>query len=77
MRTTAAATTLGPDDATLDRTRAAFQPYATGPLSQGDAAEIHRNVHAVLRTLLDIRRDRDARRAAAVGAVQQPEVPDV
>lgn len=81
MRTTPAKVKLGLDDETIERTRSAFQPYCPTPLTREDAREIHRNVTGVMQTLLEIRRDVDARRAAAaeagVGAANPVEVPRV
>jgi hypothetical protein len=76
MRTTPAKVRLGLDDATLDRTIAAFQPYSPTPLTREDAREIYRNTMSVMQTLLEIRRDRDARRAAAAAAEAGVVAPD-
>ncbi len=83
MRTTPAKVKLGLDDATIERTLATFQPLSPTPLTREDAREIHRNFMGVMDTLLEIQRDFDARRRAAlvaeagVDAANPHEVPDV
>jgi hypothetical protein len=55
----------------IERTRQAFQPYSKEPLSDEDCRETYRNVMGVMHTLLEIRRDRDRRRAEAGDSVPE------
>jgi hypothetical protein len=69
---------FGVDEASLEHTRAVFQPYSATPLDREDCREIRQNLVGAFGVLLRIQRrlhaeERARREAASEAGAHQPE----